>query len=354
MFHLFIKKNEMKHLKKFNEVEEYSSFISGNCVYSPNVSLVKNEYHNLFSGDSGNPPSFEVVKPTIHYNGKIEDVGYGWICYFDGNYIKLCSKEYYQTISGLERNTPIGVVVVPSNHINDGTVRICALRDIVNAPTSTSASTSALTWCLTNSPDVQSLKNLNKVTKYDNTDGGTIGFVSYGYLPSETFNAVQCATDTIAYYQSSNIISSGLCIPSPYTKGDLKYEDYFNDNANNALTDFNGFENTCILKNSSENYYEAAISSYNYHQTNDNGIQWYLPSCGELAYVVPRRTTINNSLTLIGGSGFASGYYWSSSEYSSSYARYVGVGDGRVGYGYKSTKYRVRPFAKVVLSPFCF
>jgi len=345
----------MKYLKKFNEKSEYDAFAHGNNMYSPNVSLVKNEYHDTFPYDSAGTVSS--VKPSIHYNSdsilspehiSMRDIKAGWVCYYDGTNIKLCSKSDYNALTGTKY--PVGVVVVPSDHLNDGTVRICALSDIGTRQWSIDKQGTSL--------NIPELKNLNMVTKYDNTDGGTTSLTDYAFLPSDSFTAVTCNSDTGTAYWSTAIVDgdyAGRYIPSPYANDGSKYEDYFYPNEHNALLDFNGIENTEILKNSELTYYTAAIDCFNYHQTNDNGLQWYLPACGELAYVVPRKGAINSSLTgLTGGHAFVADFYWSSSEYSDAHARYVSMDSGYVDYRYKSYSLYVRPFAKVVVSPFSF
>jgi hypothetical protein len=96
--------------------------------------------------------------------------------------------------------------------------------------------------------------------------------------------------------------------------------------------------------------------------------QWYLPACGELAYLPARYADINEALTRLQAAdstqairlwrndpsvqdsdGSVYGYWlWSSSEYSVDLARHVGVYTGSV-YNYgkynSSTLNRVRAFA---------
>ena len=49
-------------------------------------------------------------------------------------------------------------------------------------------------------------------------------------------------------------------------------------------------------------------------------------------------------LQLVSGSAFSTGWYWSSTEYSSNYVWYVSGGSGGVNYGYdKTNASKVRP-----------
>ena len=84
----------------------------------------------------------------------------------------------------------------------------------------------------------------------------------------------------------------------------------------------------------------------------DNNIEgrmpWYLPSAGELGYMIARCNRIKYGLSQTGVAiGLAtSENHWSSSECSNDYAWYLRPSDGYVyGYYNKRYQYRVRPFA---------
>ena len=89
----------------------------------------------------------------------------------------------------------------------------------------------------------------------------------------------------------------------------------------------------------SANYHPAAACCWRYSTPGTVQGQWYLPACGELGYIIPRMNTLNKILNAIpnanGGTIKAlslttSNAYWSSSEYSSNYARTVGTYGGAV------------------------
>ena len=346
----------MKYLKQFNERSQYDEYILNDnpSPFLPNVSLVNNESHELNDGT--------VVKPTVHYNRFVApQVDCGWVCYYDGNNLKLCSPSDYSGINGEDGIIPVGVVVVPSNHLSDGTVRICAKADIASKR-----------WASISGYDVTELTNMSSVPTFQNTlpDGGTIGWASYAYLPSDiggaSWSGSTCINDSgTTYYGSATSF-----IPSPYNIEDGSknaiYSASHGSPDNNALNDFNGLENTTILKNLSgvdHDYsgivtainYTAAVDCFNYSVAGTEGlIKWYLPACGELAYVVPRRKIIQQSLSAIGGSSFVSDSYWSSSEVSAASARHVYMYNGNVYGLYKSSANHIRPFFRLAVSPFCF
>ena len=109
-------------------------------------------------------------------------------------------------------------------------------------------------------------------------------------------------------------------------------------------------------------YYPAACCCSRYKTSGIGKGSWYLPACGELGYILPRFNEINIALAAIIEKnpslgavqlGASSGY-WSSSEYISTYARYVYTSYGSVLSNLKSSALYVRAFASVSLSPLSF
>ena len=70
---------------------------------------------------------------------------------------------------------------------------------------------------------------------------------------------------------------------------------------------------------------------------------WYIPSLGELYFVFLNRRAINKALAFVGGTEITDDWYWTSTEYSATYAWYLNLTNGNA---YSSTKashtYRVR------------
>ena len=113
-----------------------------------------------------------------------------------------------------------------------------------------------------------------------------------------------------------------------------------------AKADFGGKTNT-----------EAIIAAYGQHSVDmgnrdickvlstyaEGGFtDWYVPAAGQLYEMYTNKTDINAALANIGGTAFASGYYWSSSEYDADSAWIMGFYDGYVNSGYKDNSYTVR------------
>ena len=107
-----------------------------------------------------------------------------------------------------------------------------------------------------------------------------------------------------------------------------------------------GEMNTMLIianQGSNSNYYAAGVCA-NYFVT-ESGVtygDWYLPSKEELNLMYQNKATIDATATANSGSGFASDYYWSSSEFYSNVAWYQYFLNGYQNNYYKSSTYRVR------------
>lgn len=99
-------------------------------------------------------------------------------------------------------------------------------------------------------------------------------------------------------------------------------------------------------------YHEAAEDMDGMTATNDirdilnMGISddEYIPSLGELYFILAHFTQINAALKAVGGKPLLSDWYWSSTQYSATSAWYLSLTDGGATYGTKATnQFRVRP-----------
>lgn len=184
-----------------------------------------------------------------------------------------------------------------------------------------------------------SLTNCTKVPITDNTDSTSTDSTSDGYLPSDNFSGATSFVDPKAKYYGLTPM-----IPSPYL-GNTPNPEYYKEISgyNNALSDFNGLSNTQTLVGLGTGY-TAANAAWKYKDGVSN-LQWYLPAMGELGYLMPRFKEINNIITALGGVAVASGFFWSSSEYSSGNAYLLSTSNGNVNYSSKSSSIYVRPFS---------
>ena len=154
--------------------------------------------------------------------------------------------------------------------------------------------------------------NFEYVPTTDNAGSTTSGVAGYGYLPSDSdsFNGDVSYVDRKTKYCYDD---NDSYIPSPYL-GDAPNPAYYQAiEGGNTLSDFNGLSNTQLLVNAGDNYH-AAHACWNYKDTANSNLQWYLPAMGELGYLMPRFKQINESIQAVGGTPVEEGYFWSSSE----------------------------------------
>ena len=281
-----------------------------------------------------------------------------------------------------ERFTPIGVVAIPSSHdvYGNGECGVISLKfmDYSN-PDNGSVNTKTMYWG-GRGKDISELNTLTQIPLISTalTSNEITGVTYAGYLPSTKFTSNKPAAgnglDTLAGYSGKTSYA-----PSPYLEGSSRNPSYYTTDTTkypglsaNCFSDFNGKSNTEIILNyatkqtdwrtasaithsSSAGYYPAACCAWRYHTPGTNQGDWYLPSAGEMGYVIVRLNEINSSINKINtiyGSDIAvtipSVYLWSSSEYSSDYAWYLYADNGYTfGKYYKSNVSNVRGFFRI-------
>ena len=221
----------------------------------------------------------------------------------------------------------------------------------------------------------------------------TIGSTDWARIPSNyvkgsTFDGgVDSVLDPgTKYYEG---IESGRCSISPYAIYDWKSTKCLDviDKSRNCMRDYDGSGNTATIlakdnavstawqtaatienNSGATNVHAPAQCCWRYSTLGTTQGQWYLPACGELAYLLARYADINEALTRLqtadstqairlwrndpsvqDSDSSVYGYWlWSSSENSVYNARSVDVDGGGVGNldkYYSTTNNRVRAFA---------
>ena len=313
------------YFKEFSNETDYNNYISGNPLL-PNVSLIGTT--------------------DVRYNPLPPIIEAGTIVYYNGSALKYCKPTDWSSSLG----TAVAVVVVPNNHTLDGTVRAMAVKG-VNADGTSATSDASIGWGPTGTDT--GLPNLNKVPNYNNTESGTINAEDYSYLSSNNTESgdfegpIDCLDSNLHY--SYDAEGDGFYLPNPYLP-DGSPNPNFRDTSivtNNACADFNGASNTSVLVGLGAAY-SAANACHLYSAPGIVAGEWYLPACGELAYIMPRFNQIQSSLSTVGGVQLvAASYFWSSSEYSSDDARYVDTYGGNVCYYGKDGTLYVRAFCSL-------
>ena len=308
----------MKYLKTFTDESSYETFKNSSEWVTPNICYLKSSDGVAYGAYVPPPPQPALV---------------GDVAYWDGSGVKTTPLSSWNTSLG----TPVGVVVVPTGFAPDGKARIVGLS-YVDKEGNASNTDVDMKWGILGKDT--SLTNFTKVPATDNAGSTSTGSASNGYLPSDRLTGATSFVDPKTKYYDSRT----PMIPSPYLGEAPNPEYYKTISGNNALSDFNGLSNTQTLVGLGSDY-EAANACWKYKDGASN-LQWYLPSMGELGYLMPRYKKINNVITALGGVAFEGyGSFWSSLEYSSSSAYLLNIDYSRVYENGKGFNYNVRPFS---------
>ena len=124
-----------------------------------------------------------------------------------------------------------------------------------------------------------------------------------------------------------------------------------------AFNDWNGKANTAAqiqhAECSSASYAPGFCAKYSRVNANGQGLtagKWWLPSEGELMCIYANMRKINYALSLIeGATQLAEDWYWSSTEYSATFAWHLYLGSGYAGNLTKAAyQLRVRPVSAFI------
>ena len=289
---------------------------------------------------------------------------------------------YSTDLFPLEQYTPIGIVVVPSSHTDDGTARVMSLAsmDYNNPDNGNTNGHVNIAWGGYSS-DISTLPNLTQAPSIGDSPTELTGEqalkewlnVSTPKMCSDYYdNKYRNPYDTATCYSRSY-----QCVPSPYLNDGSKNPIYHStENTGNAYADMDGKGNTekilavdngvstswqtasTITNNTSSSTntqpHTAAQCCWRYHTVGTQQGDWYLPSAGEVGYLVSRWKAINNSIDKLVSSGVealalpASHNWWSSTEYSSRHAVYLYLHDyANLFNGIKYYSFYVRAFLAV-------
>lgn len=183
-------------------------------------------------------------------------------------------------------------------------------------------------------------------------------------IPTNAFINELCLHDKNCQYY---LTSYG---PSPYYTDNSRNPVYYSKELaeDNALANFDGKEDTAKItafrdKYSEKDYdqwvpgdtlanYPAASACDMFSPSGTSEHEWYLPSVGEIGYVIARFKEINEAITQINeifGCGYTlhpNGYYYTSTALNYQNVYYWLVNRGRVLCGDPSTKCLVRAFRR--------
>ena len=308
-------------------------------------------------------------KRTLLYNNIIAD-----ICFYDKENkekIIVSSEDFSANLLPLSRFTPIGIVAVPSSHTDEGRPRIvslaemnCDTPDIGSVTSRQNMYWGGFNYTVTDLPTKNQYPHLSNLSE----DGSVIYYTDFCYLPSDNWSGrtVNPLNSVEGFFNTDN---RRMC--SPYKEDGSKEPRYFDtSNTSNIFADFDGKSNTekilsvdnsystdwktaTTISNEGRNQYvhPATQCCWRYHTYGTKQGDWYLPSAGELGYALARYGSINLAIDTLNtqysttlGIKFGKGYYWSSTQYSSSNAVFMNFGYGYV-YNYSKHSFNyVRAF----------
>lgn len=231
--------------------------------------------------------------------------------------------------------TAIGVCVIPGGVLPDGKARFMSLKEMTPTSPNEGGQDTFIYWGGRGS-DIPSLTNFQTVVTGDTTAEGTN---SYGFVPNNG-----------SYADTPHI-------PSPI--------DYFSAySSTGATSDLDGKANTekiLAVDNAASTAWQTAESITNDDMTttmhpaaqccwrfnpgSTNQGDWYLPSIGELAFIMPNFNDLQTAISNVSGVQLVDYYvYWSSTVYSEHNAWCVYTDRGNVSRNAKSDTYDVRAF----------
>lgn len=231
--------------------------------------------------------------------------------------------------------TAIGVCVIPGGVLPDGKARFMSLKGMALTSPNEGGLNTYIYWGGYGS-DIPTLTNFQTVVTGDTTAEGTD---SYGFMPKNDS------------YSSTPLIPSPIYYFSAYS-------------SSGATSDLDGKANTekiLAVDNTASTAWQTAASithdgstatvhpaaqcCWRFNPGSTNQGDWYLPSIGELAFIMPNFNDLQTAISDVSGVQLNDdGGYWSSTEYDVYNVWSVYTDTGCVSNDRKSTQFHARAF----------
>lgn len=290
-----------KFITNFDTTSEYNSAKSNFDL--PHVSLTKDDM-------------------MVHYHPLVAKL-YDYL-YEDGSFGKKDATK-----------TAIGVCVIPGGVLPDGKARFMSLKGMTLTSPNEGGSDTYIYWGGYES-DIPTLTNFQTVVTGDTTAAGTNG---QGYVPKN------------GSYQSTPHIPSPIDYFSAYSSAGATSDLDGKANTEKILAVDNAastaWQTAASITNddSTATVHPAAQCCWRFNPGSTNQGDWYLPSIGELAFIMPNFNDLQTAISDVSGVQLDDyGSYWSSTEYGEGSAWFVDATNGSVDdYGKNDFNY-VRAF----------
>ena len=294
----------MKNLNIFSLISEYDSAKYGGVLNKPNVSFVDED------------SSVRYYHPLV---AKLYDY-----LYEDGSFGKKDATK-----------TAIGVCVIPGGVLPDGKARFMSLKGMTLTSPNEGGSDTYICWGGYGS-NIQSLTNFRTVVTGDTEAEGTN---VYGYVPkNDSYSDTPHIPSPIKYFSAYSSEGATSDLDGKANTEKILAVD------NTASTAWQT-ASTITNDKSTPTVHSAAQCCWRFNPGSTNQGDWYLPSMGELAFIMPNFNDLQTAISDVGGVQLADDYhYWSSTEYGAYGAWSVDASGGYVRTSNKSSGNYVRAF----------
>lgn len=245
---------------------------------------------------------------NIYISGAIvskQEAEAGDIIAYDSNKkIYFIKPEVFNEVM-LTQYTPVAVVVVPYSHTSDGKVVGMSLKMFGKNKWLLRDNFTSVFAETEDNNSFARRRYIDSIIKSTTNEGETLTTLSTGYLPSDVFyNEESVTSNTIDPYTKWRTVNMHSSSPSPYLITDEKSLVYHNSVVRNAFSDMNGRNNipsdSDLVNVGDKSVFKTLFECEQYSIVPFVAAgQWYLPSIGELGYLMVRFAQIKYAIEKI-------------------------------------------------------
>lgn len=290
-----------KYITNFDTTSEYNSAKSNFDL--PHVSLTNDDM-------------------VVHYHPLVAKL-YDYL-YEDGSFGKKDATK-----------TAIGVCVIPGGALPDGKARFMSLKGMTLTSPNEGGSDTNIYWGGYGS-DIPSLTNFQTVVTGDTTAEGTS---SSGYLPKNgSYSNTPHIPSPIKYFSAYSSAGATSDLDGKANTEKILAVDNAASTAWQTASAITNDKSTATL-------HPVAQCCWRFNPGSTKQGDWYLPSMGELAFIMPNFDNLQTAISDVSGVQLRANFtYWSSTEYDEGRAWGVYTNSGNVSSRGKRLGNDVRAF----------